>query len=305
MTHNPAVSVIIPTYNRSHMVKQAVQSILDQTYDDYEVLVVDDGSVDDTAEVVAGMSPKVRHIYQPNSGKAAARNHGLREARGGYLAFLDDDDLFLPHLLQTQITYLETHPDTGMVYSSHIRVDKDLNSLEIREAERYEFPQMLGGSIEIATPTVMLRREVFEQVGYFDESQSRIEDVDYWVRVARVSKLDAIDEPLAKVRVHQGNNSRGLVRGIVESHLRILDKHLQKDTPVGWGDRYRYYENFFYWVMTASLEEDTDLDLAHQYARRASPYLLRSHIGRIIVLRMLFRSLVPVPVQRRLRALWR
>lgn len=208
----PTVSVIIPTYNRASMLKEAIQSVLDQTFSDYEIIVVDDGSTDDTREVVNELNRpigKVRYLYQDNRGRSAARNRGFREASGDYIAFLDADDKFLQDKLRKQVQALENNPDFGMAYSYAIIVDD--NGKMIRGG-RYTktrlsgwiYPEMLfiKGTI-ITTPTVMVRTRVLGEIGAFDETMHTCEDLDLWRRIARHYKVLQIEEPLSVVRYRQ------------------------------------------------------------------------------------------------------
>ena len=113
---NPQISVIIPTFNRVRLVVQAIDSVLKQSFHDFEIVVIDDGSSDDTGAVIQQYTdPRVRYIYQENTGLAGARNAGIRAARGQYVAFLDADDLFLPHNLDSHIAEIERHPQLGLV----------------------------------------------------------------------------------------------------------------------------------------------------------------------------------------------
>ena len=121
----PRISVIVPTYNRARYIRQAIDSVLAQTFQDFEIIVVDDGSTDDTRAVVASYGDKVRYVYTENGGVAHARNVGMTNARGQYFAFLDSDDLFYPYMLETEIRLLDSHPDVGMVYAEMSGFDDD------------------------------------------------------------------------------------------------------------------------------------------------------------------------------------
>ena len=121
----PRVSVIIPTYNRALLLKESIYSVLGQTYDDVEILVVDDGSSDDTAEMVQRFDDRrMRYLYQENSGRSAARNHGMKVAEGDFFCLLDDDDYYLPHKLACQVAYLDINPDVDMVASGFQTVNR-------------------------------------------------------------------------------------------------------------------------------------------------------------------------------------
>ena len=119
----PKVSVIIPTYQRAHLVSQAIESVLAQTYSDYEIIVVNNGSTDNTTEVLSQFGDKIRVIHlHANTGPSVARNLGMNASNGRYLAFLDDDDLWLPNKLEKQIPYLDSHSNIGLIYRSSLRI---------------------------------------------------------------------------------------------------------------------------------------------------------------------------------------
>lgn len=206
------VSVIIPSYNRARFLGRAIQSILDQTYRNFEILVIDDGSTDGTRDVAESFGKVVRYVYQPNSGVSAARNHGIRIARGDYLAFLDSDDEFLPTKLEKQIAYLETHSRVGMVYSSYLILDEVTHqSYPSRQPllSGWVFRELLLRCMwaPLTTPTVMLRKVVLECVGLFDETMHLAEDIDLWCRVARRFEIASLPEPLSRIHRHAGNIS--------------------------------------------------------------------------------------------------
>ena len=116
MTTTPRVSVVIPTYNYGHLLEQSLESVFAQTYKDYEVILVDDGSTDDTPGIAARYEGRIRYFRKENGGPSSARNEGIRQARGPLIAFLDSDDLWLPHKLAVQTAFADAHPEYGLVY---------------------------------------------------------------------------------------------------------------------------------------------------------------------------------------------
>lgn len=208
------VSVIIPTYNREKLISETVQSVLDQTFSDFELIIIDDGSTDGTEDVVNSfLDDRIKYIYQTNSGRSHARNHALNMARGRYITFLDSDDLYLPDKLQLQVDFLDTHPEFGMVYASAYCMD------EAGELLSDSYKATVSGQIykdiafyvpvTITLPTVMARREVFDKVGGFDEKMDRFEDTDMWRRIAKEFLVGAIPNFTCKLRTHDGNSLAG------------------------------------------------------------------------------------------------
>jgi glycosyltransferase involved in cell wall biosynthesis len=208
----PAVSVIVPTYNRSALTVQAVRSVLDQTFQDFEVLVVDDGSTDDTRarlEDLAARDARVRPIFQPNRGRSRARNVAIDRAAGEFIAFLDSDDLFLPDKLRTHVALLRSDAGAAMVYTAARGIDSR------GEFNGHLYPAPIEGDIYFSTvffvpvticlPTVVVRADVLRQAGGFDESMHRFEDVDLWRRITRNHRVRAIATPTVLVRTHDNN----------------------------------------------------------------------------------------------------
>lgn len=208
---DPTVSIVIPTFNRAALVGEAISSVLGQSYSNFELIVVDDGSTDSTAEVVNSFSDRrLIFLSQENKGRSAARNRAITFARGKYIAFLDSDDLYLPGKLERQIDYMELHPDMGMTYTSALCIDGKGNLLP-RKYEATVSGRILEDiafyiPVTITLPTVMVRREVFDAVGGFDEAMYRFEDTDMWRRISKSYCIGAIQEYTCKLRTHDGNS---------------------------------------------------------------------------------------------------
>ena len=224
------VSVVIPTYNRGAFIGAAIDSVLSQSYRNLEVIVVDDGSTDNTAALLAAIAdPRLRYVRQENQGRSQARNAALRLAVGDYIAFLDSDDLYLPGKLTLQVGYLEAHPDVAMVYTASICVDEAGDPLGL------VYEATISGDIyaeialflpvTITLPTVMLRREVLDVVGTFDERMERFEDTDMWRRIAKRYRVGALAAPTCKVRTHADNT---LVNQNPTKILAALEYYIDK-----------------------------------------------------------------------------
>jgi glycosyltransferase involved in cell wall biosynthesis len=233
----PQVSVIIPAYNRADMIGDAIQSVLDQTYADWELIVVDDGSEDNTADVIAGYDdPRISYIYQDNRKLPGARNTGIRAASGPYVAFLDSDDLFLPHKLEWQVAALDAQPELGLIAGGHVEVDKQLHIL--REVQPWhgqptlELTDWLVGC-PFCPSSPLIRREWLFKANLFDEAMQRIEDWDLWLRMSRIGcKMAWLHKPVCYYRFHGGNMVRD-VHLMKAGMVRMLDKfYAQSDLPV-------------------------------------------------------------------------
>lgn len=216
MSATTLVSVVIPAYNCGAYIALAVQSALDQDYPNKEVIVVDDGSTDNTAEVLAGFGQRIVVVRQPNSGVAAARNCGMQTARGELIALLDADDLWLPGKLRKQVEYLSAHPELGGVYCAWREWRSDANGeftvphLSSHDTERAGIePQGSGWLYNklfldpiIHTTTLLMRREIMEQVGKFDHALRRGQDYDYWFRMSRLAPIHKLNAVLSLYRIH-------------------------------------------------------------------------------------------------------
>jgi glycosyltransferase involved in cell wall biosynthesis len=229
----PLVSVVIPTYNRARYVEEALTSVLDQTYDRVEIVVVNDGSTDDTDAVLAQYRQRIQYIHQPNRGVAAARNRGLAAARGELVAFLDADDVWLPEKLARQVHCLAQDLTVGLVHTDAMYWQAETGSQLLRHAETYYqghcYARLFLGN-RIVTSSVLLRRECLEKSGIFDEAIRRptVEDYDLWLRVARVFAFAYIPEPLVLYRVHPGNASQDH-HTLMQYELYVLEKALHTD----------------------------------------------------------------------------
>jgi len=207
MENNALVSVVITTYNRETYLDSAIQSVVNQTYKNIEIIVVDDGSKSNYAEKICSKYPQCKYHFKPNGGLSSSRNYGVSVAKGDFIAFLDDDDLFLPHKIAMQIAILEDKVDVDCVHSSALIIDgKDVPTGEIIGANESKAHHRSGnvfwnalGIWVIKSPTPLFRRKVFDAI-LFDESILVGEDVDFYQRMFFKHKLFYVSEPLALYR---------------------------------------------------------------------------------------------------------
>ncbi len=222
----PSISVIIPVYNQAQYVKEAIQSVLAQTWPDFELIVVDDGSTDETPQVLARFNDsRIRVIRQPNGGLSAARNRGLRESIAPYISLLDSDDFYYPEKLELLKNYLDTHPEIGMVSGGFVIVDPKGITLKqvLTAAPMFGLPDMLVYNPFIPS-AVMIRKEWLDVVGDFDEAIPSTQDWDLWLRMSYAgSKFAWIDCPVAAYRYHPAQMTREK-NGMRNSSLATLDK---------------------------------------------------------------------------------
>lgn len=201
--NRPTVSVIIPTYNRAHLVGRAIGSVLNQTYQDFELIVVDDGSTDNTEQVVKRFNdPHIRYIcHDQNRGGSAARNSGIKMARGEYIAFQDSDDEWLPEKLEKQMRVFENgRAEVGVVYTDMWRIRgeerKYWYSPIIRPEDGIVYKQALDRVMGIGIQTAIIKRECFNVAGMFDERFPRFIDLELFIRLSKYYCFYHINEPL-------------------------------------------------------------------------------------------------------------
>ena len=232
------VTVIIPTYNRADIIEKSIRSVLDQTYDDFTLIIVDDCSADNTEEVVGrfGDDRIIYHRLSENKGAGGARNEGARLAETDYIAFQDSDDIWLPDKLEKQVKYMDEHPDAALVYGK----------MKVISSEKtYEFPnESVSGDLEgdifswllrrnsIGTPVMFIRKKSFDEVGGFDTSLRCLEDWEFAIRFSKKFKIGYIDEVLIDSYLSEGGVSRN-IGAYYETRCRILAMY--KDEIIGSG----------------------------------------------------------------------
>ena len=221
----PTVSVIIPAYNRAHLVVEALESVFAQTYADFEVIVVDDGSTDDTRNVLKSYLNRIRYIWQENQGISGARNKGILLSQGRYIAFLDSDDRWLPEKLAKQVAYLEKYPKVGLL-CCHIwryEIGQEEKRVLCPKGFPHNFEELLMGPNFIPTSTAIVRRRCLETVGVFDVALSLTEDWELWLRIARRFEIGCLDEVLAEYREHPTNSTKNMAK-VYEGYWRLYSK---------------------------------------------------------------------------------
>jgi len=240
----PLVSVIMPAFNAAYFIEEALLSVLAQNYQPLEILVVDDGSTDDTAAVVARFGDKIRYIRQSNAGPGAARNKGLEFATGEWIAFLDSDDTWLPGKLAKQAALMAADPELGLSFHDFYfeREPQQPPVLAFSLAPQlHEFPRqemaersyvfshpMFEPLLQrnyIGTSTVMIRKTCVAQVGAFDITMPSAQDRELWLRISKRFKLGFIDEPLTRYRYNPHSITRNSEKRAINL-IRLLERHM-------------------------------------------------------------------------------
>jgi len=211
---NNLVSVIIPIFNGESYIKEAVDSVLSQTYKNIEVIIVDDGSTDRTGEIVKDIiqhDRRIRYIYQENKGQSAARNTAIDNAKGKYIAFLDADDVFLPTKIEKQVSYMELHPDCDLcyckIYHFYNNFPEKLFYFSLEHPSGYLFENLLRKNF-INPLSVVVKKEVLDKFGAFEPTFRRLDEQYLWLKLSfHKVKFCYLDESLAKYRVFKGSLS--------------------------------------------------------------------------------------------------
>jgi glycosyltransferase involved in cell wall biosynthesis len=252
----PMVSVVIPAYNAAAFIRRTIDSVLSQTYTDFELIVVDDGSTDDTGQVVQSYGPKVRYIRQANAGDGPARNAGIAAAQGRWIAFLDHDDEWLSNKLKAQMNLLDRNPDLRWCGTNYLLSCQNLrrpagNPEELaKRLAGHEFFDNFFTAVgregcALVTTTMVVHRDVFEQVGVFDSCWALCADFDMWWRITyRYPRIGYLPQPLgimhldvlnvAATRYHLAGKRGDDARRLVERHLKLAEENhmLAKFTPL-------------------------------------------------------------------------
>ncbi len=239
----PKVSVIIPAHNAQRFIRETIQSVLGQTYQDFEIVIVNDGSTDGTEaiveEFVKTRPERIKYIYQKNQGHAICRNTGLKNAQGQYIAFLDADDLWREDKLMRQVSFLDQHPEVGLIHCERVRINEQGETIPTPFVD----PKFLSGKIfyhlllrraHICTSAVLCRKSVLDEVGYFDETfPDRIggEDRELWLRIAGRFEIAYSRQPLVKYRYLKGSLSRTRKKELfLRGRFHVIDQGLQRES---------------------------------------------------------------------------
>ena len=228
----PKVSVIIPTHNRDEFLGSTIASVLSQTYSDFEIIVVDDNSGDRTHEVIKSIKDgRMKYIrHRDNMGPSAARNTAISSASGEYIAFLDDDDEWIPEKLQKQVELLDKcEPNICGVYSNRLVVDKLSNRIISTSPQAKKLKGNLLYQLSIGSPihtsTVLIRKRCIEKVGLFDETMSYMEDRDFWIRLSLNWDFEYIDKPLTIAYVHKQGHLSESLEGQTTGREKLLERY--------------------------------------------------------------------------------
>ena len=222
------ISVILPTYNREHTLRRAIDSVFSQTLQPFEFIVIDDGSTDETKKLLKENYPTVQYLYQGNEGVSSARNKGIQHSCGDWVAFLDSDDEWMPNKLESQSRIINNSNNNYFIHTNEIWIRKGVRVNQMKKHEKY------GGWIfekcldicKISPSSSMISKKIFDDIGLFDESLKVCEDYDMWLRISSKYEISYLDEPLiVKYGGHDDQLSK-VKNGIEQYRIRSLEKIL-------------------------------------------------------------------------------
>ncbi|MEB3181393.1 MAG: glycosyltransferase family A protein [Nostocaceae cyanobacterium] len=267
----PKVTVVIPTYNSMTYLPAAMETALSQTFTDFEVLVVNDGSTDGTVEWVSQLTdPRVRMISQANQGLAGARNTGVTNAQGDYIAFLDADDLWEATKLEKQVRCLDENPAVGVVYTWTALADengKPTGRLIASHAEGNVWRQLLEFNIVGSGSTPLIRKQCFESVGLFFPDVSPSDDRDMWLRISQKFSFAVVKEPLIYYRQHPHNSTKKCQVMLEKSRI-LIERAFQSAPTELLYLRNRSYGSAYLYLGWKAIE-NRDAELALQFYQQA------------------------------------
>ncbi|MEO2022868.1 MAG: glycosyltransferase [Pirellulaceae bacterium] len=251
--YHPRVSVVIPAFNVGRYLTQSIHSALNQTFSDIEVIVADDGSTDDTAIIARAVEdPRVKLIQKSNGGCASARNAGLREAAGEYIAFLDGDDYWCESKIETELEFLDNNPQVDLVFCLSRMVDESGTHLGLQkynEQRTYTFEDLLRENAVGNGSAILMRRSIFEQTGDFNEQLVASSDLEMWLRVTRLRPDNFVCLPIALVCYRRRNQqTTASWRRMANAYQQVLDlaraaepEAVARVEPYSRYNKYRYH----------------------------------------------------------------
>ncbi len=220
------ISVIIPTYNRKETLSRALESVFEQTFEPFEILIIDDGSDDGTQEWIRENYPLVKYIYQDNAGVSNARNNAIRISKGEWIALLDSDDEWLPDKLKSQVRLINKNPSYKFCHTNEIWIRNGVRVNQMKKHQKY------GGQIfehcldfcRISPSSSLIKKTVFEEIGFFDETLKVCEDYDLWLRIAARYPVLFLDQPLIKKYGGHSDQLSKVLKGIEQYRIQSLEK---------------------------------------------------------------------------------
>lgn len=264
---NSLVSVIIPAFNAEKFIKDAIESVVSQTFQNFEILVIDDGSTDLTKEIVLSIEDsRIKYIYKNNGGASSARNKGIENATGKYIAFLDYDDLWMPDKLQMQLDKFSGEPDLGLVYCwvESIDIEGKTRFFSKPDNEGWVYNDLFFDNFLHNGSVPLIKTKCFEKVGLFDENLSNAQDWQMWFNIAKYYKFGVVKEILVKYRVRDDSLSK-MHRKLNKSFIKIMDRELKNADESIQKIKGQLFSGHYYLIYRRCINHDNDKLCALKY----------------------------------------
>jgi len=233
---HPLISVIIAAYNADKYIKEAIDSVLNQTYKNFELIVIDDGSTDKTAQIAKSYKGKLKYVYKENGGVSTARNTGIKLAQGEFVAFLDADDVWIENKLHDQVEHLNKNEDLAMIFTNMIIIDESgenvlghFNSKESIPYDGFIFEYFLKKPV-LYPSTLLIKKNVFEEIGYFNEKLKSCDDTDLFFRAFQYVQVGLVEKELVRYREVENSLSRSMRSH--ECHITMLSEFLDNNPNI-------------------------------------------------------------------------
>jgi GT2 family glycosyltransferase len=306
----PIISVIVPAYNSEQTILETIESVLQQTFSDFELIVINDGSTDRTLELLNTVKdPRLKIFSYPNAGVSVARNRGITHTSGDFIAFLDHDDLWTSDKFEVQLAALQQHPEAGLVYSWAYYMDEKGESFYADKSifiEGNVYEQLLVRDFIASGSSCLIRRQAIESVGEFDPSVPGVDDWDYWIRLAAHWHFVVVPKGQVFFRQSLGSQSSKKVEIMEKNMLRVVEKAFQSAPPEmqylknqSLANTYTYLA-YKYWARAESADETKQAAQKLWMAIRLYPPILLDSWARNLFIKLLLIQFFPPQLSRHL-----
>ena len=285
MKREPLVSVIIPAYNMADFTVKTVEGVLCQSYPKIEIIVVDDGSTDDTQKKLEPFEGRIIYVRKENGGACSARNVGIRRARGEFIGLLDCDDLYMPEKIRKSVEEMEARPQAGLLHTGVYFIDGQEKIIGRRRSvahyQGWAIDKLIVVNL-VANGTAVVRRECFDKVGLFDEQLFPPADWDMWLRIGEHYQLAYLDEPLSKYRVSSNWNFKNLEH-MKEEEAIVLSKFFERNPQTSASIKNKAYSRYHFTMAKCYLVKGDEGAMKEHLneSLRLNPFNLKANATRL------------------------
>jgi len=284
------VSVVLTCYNGARWISRAIESVLAQTCEDFELVIIDDGSMDNSKEIVASYlcDERVRYIYQENRGFSAAVDRGIKESSGTLIGFIGQDDLWVCSKLELQVKYLSEHKDVDLVHSNYCTIDSEERIIGVRNVKipdvssRKKVVEQLFLNNFIGFETVLVKRKCFDEVGFFDERMVGFSDHDMWLRIAGSFNIGYLDLPLVRKRQHEFQLSKVRIEAVLKDEFLMVKKAINRYPFLRGAERKKLASLYYAWGI-ALLQKGNNKEAKQKFIKaiKFQPWKLKATVAHI------------------------